>query len=72
ACVDATCVGVSCPPGAACQAGTCRLDTCADGALNGGEADVDCGGAFCARCAPGQSCRADGDCASRRCADGFC
>ncbi len=71
-CVEAACLGVRCPAGAVCQGGACRLDTCADGARNGGEADVDCGGAFCAACLPGSTCRAGTDCTSRRCADGFC
>ena len=45
--------------------GACR---CNDGAMNGLESDVDCGGAACVGCANGAACAADDDCASGSCA----
>jgi hypothetical protein len=41
---------------------------------NGSETDTDCGGAdlACNRCAPGDTCAADSDCASGACQDGTC
>lgn len=45
--------------------------TCEDGAQNGGESDVDCGGA-CAKCDAGRACGSPGDCASDTCTDGAC
>jgi hypothetical protein len=51
-CSDPTCAGApSCKP------------TCNDGARNGAEADVDCGGG-CAPCALGKTCAVDADCAA--------
>ena len=39
--------------------------TCSNGLQDGGEVDVDCGGASsCRRCGPGQACAADTDCAT--------
>src|SRR6185436_17561402 len=48
--------------------------SCADGARNGTETDVDCGGASsaCGRCAPGLLCQADADCSSGACVGGRC
>ena len=45
--------------------------TCSDGATNGSETDVDCGG-FCPRCASGKTCASRSDCLSARCAAGTC
>jgi hypothetical protein len=45
----------------------CAMPSCSDGARNGGETDVDCGGPCVAKCGPGKSCFADGDCASAHC-----
>ncbi len=47
-------------------------DTCADGVLNGGEVDVDCGGPLCPRCEIGQNCDDDADCLSNNCAADNC
>jgi hypothetical protein len=47
------------------------LDPCADGARNGGETDVDCGGP-CAPCGLGDGCGAATDCLSGLCAGGVC
>ena len=45
--------------------------TCRDGAQNGDESDVDCGGIRCKACATGRTCRASLDCETREC-DGHC
>lgn len=57
-----------------CEAGSCRPPQCEDGARNGAESDVDCGGTDpgCARCAAGDGCRVNADCASGRCLNGAC
>jgi hypothetical protein len=73
----------SCQPQSCAQLGrTCGSipDGCStlldcSGAQDGEESDIDCGGdpAACAqRCANGQSCALDSDCASAHCADGVC
>lgn len=41
--------------------------SCADGTFNMQETDVDCGGAFCPRCATGKKCERNTDCASQNC-----
>ncbi|MBK7857751.1 MAG: hypothetical protein IPJ65_03800 [Archangiaceae bacterium] len=41
--------------------------TCTDGVRNGQEADVDCGGPDCRRCASGDACQTPDDCESGRC-----
>jgi hypothetical protein len=47
--------------------------TCTDGARNGNESDVDCGGSQCGGCPVGGLCRANGDCEGRICGtDGRC
>lgn len=45
--------------------------TCIDGARNGDETGVDCGGIFCKKCT-GSKCKNDGDCRSSGCIDGAC
>ena len=72
--------GATCPIDAQCDdfqdcetlvcnpdSGLCDEPTCDDGAPNGGETDVDCGGADCAPCTLGGACESDGDCASESC-----
>jgi hypothetical protein len=49
--------------------GVCR---CLDGAKNGAETDVDCGGGSCVDCGPGQACLVAGDCTSDVCTGGIC
>jgi hypothetical protein len=44
-------------------------DLCANGAVDGNETDVDCGGADCAPCANGLACVVFGDCAGAFCDD---
>ncbi len=45
--------------------------SCDDGAQNGDETDLDCGGS-CTPCADGQSCENNTDCQSGDCRDGSC
>jgi hypothetical protein len=45
---------------------------CDDGAMNGAETDVDCGGPACAPCAVGQTCASDADCMTAACISGVC
>ena len=58
-------------PASAPGATSCVPPTCSDGLLDGGEADVDCGGTVpsgwpsgCARCGLGRTCRMSADCAA--------
>jgi hypothetical protein len=53
-----------------CLGGLCRSASCTDGARNGSELDVDCGGPACPKCANGKRCDHDGDCLSGVCACG--
>lgn len=46
--------------------------TCTDNRKNGSETAVDCGGATCAKCAPGLTCLAPSDCVSSVCTGGIC
>ncbi|MEZ4439589.1 MAG: lamin tail domain-containing protein [Polyangiaceae bacterium] len=52
-----------CSPDACNGAGACR---CGDGAKNGDESAIDCGG-DCTGCALGQACNGNGDCLSNNC-----
>lgn len=68
--------GKQCVMGADCESGicsnqVCQAASCTDQAVNGGEADLNCGGP-CAACAPGLQCSANSDCASDRCTEGIC
>ena len=51
---------------------TSQPPTCGDGTRNGDETDLDCGGAECKPCTPGQSCQGPGDCAFGDCFDNTC
>lgn len=46
--------------------------TCGDGAKNGAETDVDCGGGTCLACAFDRACESNGDCVSASCVAGHC
>jgi hypothetical protein len=61
------CINNNCDPTGICI-------SCGDATRNGTETDVDCGGAdpFCLRCAPGQACGSNSDCATGFCLGGFC
>ena len=50
----------------------CRVARCANGVLDEGEADVDCGGARCEPCPDEAGCAVAADCESGVCADGVC
>ena len=41
--------------------------TCGNGVRDGDEADMDCGGQVCPRCAAGRACPSDADCTSGSC-----
>ncbi len=64
ACVkDADCASRYCNP----STGTCEDVLCTDGARNGYETDVDCGGSMCTGCGLEKACNGNADCASRYC-----
>ncbi|MCY0985853.1 hypothetical protein OV203_01840 [Nannocystis sp. ILAH1] len=73
---DGTCVECvlpeNCPMGQLCIAQQCVPPTCDDGAENGMETDVDCGGPVCAPCSPGGACEDDSDCQSGVCTGQVC
>ena len=48
---------------------TCQEPSCDDGAQNGDETDIDCGGACGPTCGTGELCEIDDDCASMACED---
>jgi hypothetical protein len=53
------------PPSSSCNdecASAVVPDTCANGAMDALESDIDCGGPDCAPCAPGRRCRETSDC----------
>lgn len=61
-----------CADGLTCNAdGDCVAPTCEDGARNGSESDVDCGGT-CPACAVGGRCELPADCETGRCEDFTC
>ena len=66
--VGGDCIEMVCDPGTS----TCAAPTCTDGAPNGNETDVDCGGPICPPCdAPG-GCVLPSDCVSGVCIGGVC
>ncbi len=72
-------IGERCTAGSDCTTGNCDGGTCAgvsasctDGAQNGTETDVDCGGSSCDPCADGLDCGAPSDCTSGYCNRGEC
>lgn len=46
--------------------------TCSDRTMNGGETDIDCGGATCGPCHASQACKVAKDCLSKICQDKYC
>lgn len=61
-----------CPDGLSCNAdGACIAPACDDGAHNGNETDMDCGG-DCPGCALGRACETGLDCESGACTDRVC
>ncbi len=71
-------VSAECKSGADCASqictsnGTCAAATCNDGAKNGDETDVDCGGGTCPACDTLKGCSANSDCSSDVCKSGVC
>jgi plastocyanin len=51
---------------------SCQAPSCTDGAKNGGETDVDCGGACAAKCGVGKGCASGADCSGGICSAGAC
>ncbi|MBI4705981.1 MAG: SBBP repeat-containing protein [Deltaproteobacteria bacterium] len=68
-CVECNATG-QCKQGV-CWSGQCVPVHCADGAKNGSETDVDCGGG-CPACADGKKCKLAADCTSGFCEGGKC
>jgi hypothetical protein len=67
--------GTACTMGVDCLSGRCETGICTscnDGAQNGMETGVDCGGGVCRGCPAGQMCMGNDDCASRVCTAGVC
>lgn len=63
----------TCPaPGEICDSDRCAPASCANKVLDGGETDLDCGGAECAPCASGRKCVNASDCTSNVCQNGVC
>ena len=54
------------------QDGECLLPTCSDGAQNGAETGVDCGGGDCPACGERAGCASPSDCQSAVCVGGLC
>ncbi|MFI5300436.1 MAG: hypothetical protein ACHREM_20305, partial [Polyangiales bacterium] len=73
-----TCSDPIAPDGTQCDNGTCSsgqcvaVSLCADGAQDGSETDLDCGGPVCAPCVDGKSCTATSDCLTSACTAGKC
>lgn len=72
----AACLVASDCQSALCSGGVCAAQppepTCTDGAKNGSETGVDCGGASCPKCANGVACLVGSDCSSNTCTGGLC
>jgi len=55
-----------------CVGSVCVLELCANGAIDGDETDIDCGGATCPPCTLAAACQASDDCESGFCDSGAC
>jgi hypothetical protein len=60
------------PASAKCTGGKCTAAACNDGAKNGPESDVDCGGSCPTKCSVGKGCGTTGDCALSACVGAIC
>jgi plastocyanin len=67
-CVDSD----DCTGSDVCDNNECVPLPCADGAENGMETDIDCGGPDCAPCADGEMCMLASDCLSSVCTNMLC
>lgn len=75
-CTNGRCIMKPCTLDSECPSNQCDKDkgicvSCHDGAKNGNETDVDCGGK-CAPCAKGKACLMPTDCQSENCTDNVC
>jgi hypothetical protein len=59
------------PPNTSCNltSNTCVPPQCANGAIDPGETDTDCGGPLCPKCGPTKMCLLDTDCVGNDCSD---
>ncbi len=64
--------GADCEDGLLCHEGSCVETGCMNGARDGNETDVDCGGDGCRRCLTDQACGEGSDCESDVCEGGKC
>ena len=71
-CQYGDCFADVCGSGFVCESNGCCVPHCGDGAWNGDEGDVDCGGSCAAKCQSGQHCWANFDCASGSCVNDIC
>ena len=78
-CTTKCAVGGGCLVNGDCSAGFCNTTTklcvatqCEDGAKDGSETDVDCGGATCSKCGMGGACMGNSDCTSGTCTMNVC
>lgn len=67
-----TCEGAADCSSGLCREGSCRTVSPADGAKNGDETDIDCGGTKAPACADGKGCAVDADCKSTVCKMNVC
>jgi len=70
--VGSACTDDSQCSGGKCVDGGCFAATSTDGVKDGEETDVDCGGKFAPKCAPGKVCNEANDCQSALCNGGTC
>ena len=61
-----------CFPGGSYCNGACQLPTCCNNQKDNNEGDIDCGAACFSKCAAGQTCQSNSDCATNNCAGGVC
>ncbi len=68
------CTGNAGCPGAFCNLTThqCVASQCQDGAQDGAETDIDCGGGTCPKCDVTKMCSADTDCKTSNCSRLYC
>lgn len=67
--------GTACTAPADCLSGRCEsgvCTSCSDGARNGDETDMDCGGGECGPCSGGLGCVTGDDCFAGSCVAGLC
>jgi hypothetical protein len=65
-CIVGQFAGLQCKPGQTCAYGLCVPTACQNGAMDGTESDIDCGG-DCVPCFEGDACNTGADCTSGVC-----